>query len=206
MKLIEMQGRRFGRLTVLSRGPQANKDIKWLCRCECGTEKLVHGTALRRQMTISCGCHRKERMTKHGHASDGKRNPAYGIWSAMKDRCFNPSNPEYSAYGGRGIVVCDAWRRSFTRFLDDMGERPSRGHSIDRINNDRGYEPQNCRWATRQEQDRNRRNVRLVEYCGAMMTIREAVKSAGNVTVLATARWRIKRGWPISEAVETVAA
>jgi hypothetical protein len=206
MRLIDLTDRQFGRWTVIARGPRQGNALTWFCRCECGTEKFVEGASLRRSDTPksskSCGCYRRERITRHGQSIRRKRNAsAYGIWSAMKDRCSNPSNSEYAAYGGRGIKVCSRWIASYQAFISDMGPRPSRRHSIDRINNDGNYEPGNCRWATRKQQDDNRRNAIMVVYGGKLMRLREVVSKSGSAIPFATIRYRVKHGWPIERAL-----
>jgi hypothetical protein len=142
-------------------------------------------------------------MTTHGQSMKQGRRFGYGIWSGMKSRCENPEVREYPNYGGRGISVCERWSNSFENFIEDMGKRPSRRYSIDRIDNDGNYEPLNCRWATRTQQGQNRSNNVRVLYRGKIMTVREAVDIAGNVVFLATAKWRIRHGWSVETAVET---
>lgn len=205
MRLIEMVGRKFGRLTVISRATNSGHDTRWNCQCECGNAYIAWGTSLRRADVVSCGCYRRDRLIKHGHAGIGVRRQGYGIWSAMKDRCSNPSNPEFGCYGGRGISVCARWKASFEEFISDMGLRPSRKYSIDRIDNNGNYEPGNCRWATRREQDDNRRNAMFVSYRGQTMIFRKAVLAAGSVVLAPTARWRIRNGWSVEAALETPA-
>jgi hypothetical protein len=130
------------------------------CRCDCGTEVIVHCTNLGRDNTTSCGCFHRERSSAarfvHGHAVKHSRTREYRIWTNMKTRCSNPNADNYSYYGGRGIRVCSRWAESFAAFLEDMGACPSPDHTIDRINADGDYEPGNCRWATMKLQSNNR--------------------------------------------------
>ncbi len=133
-----------------------NHIVYWWCRCDCGTEGEKHFN-----QSGSCGCLQKEqitrRNTKHGYSPANARAPEYIAWRSMLNRCYNPNTPKYPNYGGRGIAVCDRWRHDFSAFLADVGHKPSPDHSLDRINNDMGYSPDNCRWATNSEQNNNRR-------------------------------------------------
>ncbi len=161
----DMVGKTFGSLTVLRRATKRETAGRQACRwyevlCACGSKKLVVGYAMRRGTTISCGCYAIERSTTHGHSKQGQRSAEYEAWCGMIKRCENPNRPDFPDYGGRGIKICKRWRGSFQLFLDDMGERPSPKHSIDRIKNDKGYSPSNCQWATSKQQANNRRKRR----------------------------------------------
>lgn len=137
---------------------------------------------------------------KHGASwVDGKATPEYSAWASMKSRCENPAARNFKDYGGRGIRVCAKWRNSFEAFLADMGPRPSKQHSIDRIDNDGNYEPGNCRWATAKRQQRNKRSNHYVRFQGKRMTVIDAAELAGANVVLV--RSRLKRGWPIERAL-----
>ena len=157
--LVDITGHRYGRLTVLSRSPESGR-VHWKCRCDCGTELSVQSADLRTGNTQSCSCLKFERIreasTTHGHTAGGWTT-TFRAWSDMKTRCYNPKNKRFAGYAGRGITVCDRWRNSFENFLADMGEKPL-GLSLDRINNDGNYEPDNCRWATYSQQNKNRRS------------------------------------------------
>jgi len=154
----DITGQRFGRLIVV-RFSHMKKESFWLCRCDCGTEKILRIGTLRAGTTTSCGCaHRDElvaRNTTHGHNTRRKTTSVYSRWAMMIQRCTNPRNSRWEWYGARGITVCKRWLQ-FENFLADMGEPPP-GTSIDRIDNNRGYEPGNCKWNTSSEQAYNRR-------------------------------------------------
>ena len=197
-----MIGTRFERLIVIA---AAEPEIqaghprpRWLCRCDCGTEKVVSAGHLRSGHTRSCGCLKGRNSITHGCAVGGKPELVYGLWSTMKQRCLNPNSDKYKDYGGRGIRVCERWLK-FENFLADMGRPPGSGYSIDRIDNDGDYEPGNCRWATLQEQATNKRNNIMLDWHGERMTLAEAARRAG--LNRSTVWRRIRRGWAADRAL-----
>src|SRR5215472_1004899 len=159
LKHIERQ--RYGRLTVLRLSRRRGR-VAWECQCDCGQSIVVARSELQTGDTQSCGCLRREntqqQFRRHGMSQSG----TYRSWKLMKRRCLNPNTVQWRYYGGRGIWVCQRWRR-FENFLADMGERPS-GMTIDRINNDDGYYPENCRWTTQNDQLRNRRKAWVLKH------------------------------------------
>lgn len=177
MKGIDLLNKTFGRLTVIEfNGINENGKYLWKCKCVCGNFKTILSQRLLNSASTSCGCLHKEqlinRLTKHGFTPYNIRPPSeYSIWSNMKQRCFNKKSNNYKYYGGRGISVCDIWVNDFVKFMTDMGARPSNQHSIDRIDNNGNYEPNNCKWATKSEQSINRRNVNLYEHNNMIKTV-----------------------------------
>jgi len=203
-------GVRFNRLTVIERGPSNPcGNSRWWCRCDCGNKTLVSGCNLGNNHTTSCGCAFREiasaMKTKHGEShgifAPNRASAEYTTWVSMLGRCYNPKNERFSDYGGRGIKVCRRWRESYIAFLADMGRRPSKRHSLDRINNERGYSPKNCRWATMKEQCRNTRRTHLIAYSGLRLSIAEWSERTGMPA--GTILKRAQSGWPAAKIFET---
>lgn len=197
---IDLTGKVFGRLTVIGPYERRGNSTYWKCRCACPdkTEKYIFISSLTRGVTQSCGCIHKEelveRNTKHGKAYTS----AYFIWQGMKDRCCNPSNARYNDYGGRGIYVDPAWM-DFNVFYKDMGDRP-KGKSLDRIDNNGPYRKGNCRWATRKEQNNNKRNTRYLTYNGETKLLSEWGETLGiNPGTLGS---RIARGRTVDQILQ----
>jgi len=178
--------------------------VVWRCRCDCGDEVDIRGDDLTSGDTTSCGCYQRERSveanTVHGMNRRGETHPVYVVWKSMLQRCENPNASYYKNYGGRGITVCDEWHdvRAFIDWASANGWR--KGLSIDRIDNNGNYEPGNCRWTMRKEQQRNKRNNRLITFNSKTQTM---VQWAEEVNVSArTLSSRINRyHWPIERAL-----
>lgn len=202
--LIDLTGKRFGKLVVIRRADtvSAAGQPYWFVRCDCGTEKDVQGMSLRRGATRSCGCEMKrktaERNTKHGLMPRKGRSPEYDVWSQMVRRCTDPNHPHYHNYGGRGIAVDPTWR-TFAAFLKDMGSRPSALHSLERRDNDGPYSKDNCEWATRDVQARNRRTNRPLTFRGETMLMCDwAVRIGMKYGTLSS---RLRYGWSVERAL-----
>lgn len=188
----DLTGQSFGRLTVLRQAANnRHGQTRWFCRCACGNESTVNASNLRTGATRSCGCGEMSNRKSHGMAG----TPTYKTWGSMKQRCKNPNDTSYADYGGRGIDVCDRWL-NFENFLSDMGERPI-GYSLDRIDNNGNYCPENCRWATSAEQGSNRRTTRYVMHNGERVTSAEYAKRIG-VAKATIGKWL--RGGKLQEA------
>lgn len=204
-KALDLSGLRFGRLLVQGRHPNNSPRgaSMWTCLCDCGEMTITVGSKLTEQRVQSCGCLVKDTAQElakslnltHGHS----RTPEYVAWINMKSRCSNPRTMGYEGYGGRGISVDPRWENSFENFLADMGQRPSPDHSLDRREVDGNYGPGNCRWATFDEQQNNKRNSVLFEYQGKSYTRTQLCRLTG--VDVKTFQYRINCGKSIEEAL-----
>lgn len=189
-------GTRFGRLVFI----RPSVPYKGEFRCDCGAIVVKRYSLVKRGDTKSCGCLHVESTTVRFMTHGLRRSPEYNSWRGMRERCGNTSNKHYAQYGGSGIVVCERWSK-FEAFLADMGAKPSPKHSIDRIDNTKGYSPENCRWATNTQQAKNRRTTVRIACLGGMC-LKDAVKHAGVVSE-PTVRLRLRKGWSEHDALYT---
>ncbi len=189
----DIAGERFGRLLAIER-----IDGKWLCECDCGNKTMVNFSSLNRGDTKSCGCIKRELVSKKNTTHGYSKTPTYNTWRAMKERCENPGNKRYHEYHDRGITVCDEWH-SFENFLRDMGKRPE-GTTLERLDNDLGYYKDNCKWATNIEQANNRRNNHVITYENQSKTLMQWSRLMG--IHRETLRARLKQGWDIGRTIE----
>lgn len=202
-KLKDLTGYRVGRLTVIERkGSDKNKKALWLCRCECGNEKIISSNRLlNKKPTLSCGCLAKEILIKRNttHGLTKKQARLYNTWGGMKERCFNNLATEYKNYGARGISVCDEWKNNFVKFYEWAMENGYKDNlTIERIDVNKGYEPSNCTWITKAEQAFNKRNSRLISFKGE----NKALQYWCNKYNLnrGMVRTRLKLGWDVEKA------
>jgi hypothetical protein len=207
---ISLVGEKFGKLTITEWAGKWNTvcdpnkrgqcENFWVCFCECGDAEHNPVIAMTRWLTkgntSSCGCNRRKHLMTNTRL--------YHVWSSMIARCTNPKNRSYSEYGGRGIAVCDLWRHSFKDFSADMGDPPTARHTLDRTDNDLGYDPSNCRWATSKQQNRNRRSNHWVEWRGENKTLAEWGEDPRLIALGITQAYlceRIRKGWDVERAM-----
>lgn len=206
MEGMDITGQRFGLFLATERASNSKHGkTRWICVCDCGTVvNAVLGGNLRSGVSTSCGCVRKERARKaaitHGHTVGARRSSTYNTWRGMLSRCHTKSDKSYPFYGGRGIFVCERWKR-FESFLEDMGERPA-GMEIDRRDNDAPYEPGNCRWVRHKANMNNMRENRLIDTPAGQMLISEASELSG--IAYTTLMQRLLRGWPAESLFDKV--
>lgn len=205
-RFTDLSGKTFGRLTALSftgvRGTGKSSGRYWLCVCICGETATIKASSLTQGHTQSCGCLRLDKVREAIGAHGQCQTPEYRAWRAMKQRCLNPRDQGYANYGGRGIGTCQRWD-SFVLFLEDMGPRPSRLHSLERLSNNGNYEPSNCAWATKKEQCNNQRRSRRIEFNGVIKTLAEWSDATG--LNYGTLRKRLRNHWPVEAMLTTPA-
>ena len=196
-----LEGQRFGRLIVIREvGRNTAGSALWLCKCDCGGEKTVSSYHLRSGITQSCGCIKREQnvemFTTHGET----HTPLYKLWGGIKNRCYNPNEPKYANYGGRGIKVCSEWESSYESFKNwCLQNGYKKGLTIERKDVDGDYSPQNCIFATQKVQQNNRTNNHRITYQGVNKTLSEWADYIGmGYKVL---EHRINRGWSIEDAL-----
>jgi hypothetical protein len=194
-KAIDLTGQRFGLLSVVGYAGSCSSGASWVCQCDCKRFKTIRSSSLRSGRTRSCGC---ATIEFHRQRNIGHNGAEYHIWHKMIERCKRPESTAYHRYGGRGISVCERWS-VYENFLADMGRRPSSKHSLDRINNDGNYDPQNCRWATVLEQSRNRSDNLRIEHQGVTLTLVEWSEKTG--LSQATIGYRLRMGWKVEDAL-----
>lgn len=192
--LAALIGHRFSNLVIQSIAREDNCHAMATCRCDCGAEKVIRVSHILSGRQKGCGCGRAHTL-RHGKSGTG----IYQIWRSMRARCENPTDQGYSYYGARGIKVCERWKL-FENFYADMGEKPA-GMSIDRINVDGNYEPENCRWATKIEQQNNTTRSHRVAYRGQTMTAAQAMRVSGCTLPHTTVYGRLNRGWDIEKSL-----
>lgn len=203
----DLTGLAFGRLTAIRRIPD-EKPSKWLCICSCGNTKIVRSSHLLSNSIRSCGCLHRDSVIFRNKTSHSKHNMTgtrlYNIWRGMKLRCYNTNEPDYQRYGGKGIRVCQEWLNSFETFRDwALSSGYCDDLTIDRIDNDKGYSPDNCRWSTNYEQTRNRGNTVFIEYRGHVKTLSEwSSITKIPYQVLWYRLFRAKNPWSVEEALE----
>lgn len=193
-QLIDAVGEKHGKLTIISRSKFKTKDgiVLWDCMCECGNIKRYQLWDLRAKKTKSCGCSKAEFIRKARTIHNGVNRIEYRTWSGIKTRCYNKNDKQYKNYGGRGISMCSRWINSFENFISDMGYRPDDKTSIDRINVNGNYEPDNCRWADRSEQAKNRTNNIILKFNDMEYTIRDFSEMLS--VKIWVVKWQLRKG------------
>ena len=199
-KFIDLTGQRFGRLTVERRGETVNARTYWVCLCDCGTEKPIYASSLRSGVVQSCGCLHKEAISKINYKHGFSQTALYKVYTSMVQRCENKKHPSYKDYGARGISICDEWRQDRMTFINwAMSNGYAEGKSIDRIENDKGYYPSNCRWTDDKTQANNKRSNRLITIGETTKTLSEWLEVSG--VPRRTFYERVEAGWSEAEAI-----
>ncbi len=189
-KILDLSGKVYGRLTVISFSHSDGRNSYWTCICQCGNDTIKRGAHLTAGGSTSCGCYRRERCIIHNES----KTKEYKTWHRMIRRCYNPTDISFNAYASLGITVCERWLNSFDNFLSDMGRAPSPIYSIDRINNNGNYEPSNCRWATQIEQANNTRKNIMISHDGKTLSMSQWCRLL-NISI-SVAHRRLKKNLP----------
>lgn len=192
----DLTGKKIGRWTFI----KFHGYSRWLVRCECGKEKILYASNIKRGDSVSCGCYRAE--NPHNKTHGLSKTGVYLVWRNMLNRCYNKNVDSFKSHGARGIRVCDSWKNSFENFYKDIGHAYKHGLSLDRINNDGDYEPGNCRWANNEIQMNNKRTTHFFEIDGKKMTIKQWADEIGmNRNTLANRIYAL--GWSMEKAINT---
>lgn len=192
-KRLSLAGQTFGRLTVREQAESAGGKTRWLADCSCGATTNVAGSELTQGRVASCGCLSRDLTSRRAKTHGMSRHPAFAVWRSMIDRCGLPTHQAFPRYGGRGIRVCERWMR-FPAFWVDMGPTYQSGLTLERLDNDAGYSPENCAWRDRRAQARNTRVNRTIDTPRGPMLLCDAAEASGIGKT--TLHYRFRAGWP----------
>lgn len=202
-KALDITGQRYGRLVAIKKVAKTCHGAKWLCKCDCGNEIITTTGCLRSGNTKSCGCISREKVIERNMTHGKAHQRIYNIYMAMKQRCYYRNSIGYQDYGERGIAICPEWlgEHGFQNFYDwSMNNGYTDNLTLDRIDNNKGYSPNNCRWATRKEQANNKRNNRFIEYNGEAHTLAEWAEITGMYHK--TIAYRLDKGYPLEQVFD----
>lgn len=202
MKYLDLTNKKFNRLTALERVSNQGQKVMWKCKCDCGNIAYVSASNLTCNRTKSCGCLKDEKLIQRSTTHNQRHTKLYEVWKSIKQRCFNPNNISYKNYGARGITICDDWKNNFQSFFNwSMQNGYTTNLSIDRIDNNGNYCPENCRWTDRHTQSNNTRSNRYITYNNQTKTLADWVKTT-NLSYGCVFS-RIQKGWSIDKALNT---
>lgn len=202
MKALDLVGKKFNRLLVVKKAGRKNYKVMWECVCDCGNTTFVNTFYLINSKIRSCGCLHKEQLIERNTTHNQRHTKLYETWKKMRDRCNRPNATQYKDYGGRGIKVCEEWDKSFQAFYDwSYANGYDDNLTIDRIDNNKGYSPENCRWATYKEQMRNKRTNHIITYKNQSQCISQWCEEL-NLSYSAVTG-RLRRGWSVEKALST---